>query len=424
MTTVTRTVEKRRAHRSGVSVRQRPAAVVLAAVMLFISGCAGPTRLELAPGDPEGKKLATLVDSEPARRLLVDLLARRTPDPRLAALAPQVLGADLIIAQDASSGPSRLPTQTELHELGLKVSVDFAALAFARALGADDRSRALQAAFDQAFRDGADHSADALRRPGAFPYTVLFAPAWLYRTYPEDGANFDRQRQLLDRLGIANRVIASGETASVEDNAAIIAAAVREASRDGAHLIVVSTSKSGAEVGLALSRLLAPEETASVVAWLNAGGALRGTPLADSAVRPPNSWVTRGIFWVTGWAWGGLTSMMTEPSRQRLQGARLPESIAVVNLVAVPVSGSVGRKLSWTYRSLHSHGPNDGVVLLADSVWPGGANLVALGADHFLAALQQDVYGLALMRALDLAVRLNDARVGQAGGPGNTLPDE
>jgi hypothetical protein len=405
-------------------IRQRTAAGVLAAAMVFISGCAGPTRLELAPGDPEGKNLAALVDSEPARRLLVDLLARRPPDPRLAVLAPSVFGADLVSAQDAGSAPDRLPGQAELHELGLKVSVDFAALAFARALGADERSRAVQAAFDQALLDGAAHSADALLRPGAFPYTVLFAPAWLYRAYPEDGAAFDRQQQLLDRLGIANRVIASGETASVEDNAAIIAAAVREASRDGANLILVSTSKSGAEVGLALSRLLAPEETASVVGWLNAGGALRGTPLADSATRPPSSWVTRSIFWITGWTWGGLTSMMTETSRQRLQGARLPESIAVVNLVAVPVSGSVGRKLSWTYRNLRQHGPNDGVVLLADGVWPGGANLVALGADHFFVALQEDVYGLALVRALDLAVRLNDARLGRAGRQGNPLPDE
>jgi len=399
---------------SGMNARKRVSAAALTAAILLVSGCVGSPRLELAPDDPEGQKLAELVDSEPARRLLVDLLARRAPDPRLAALAPSVLGENAISAQDVGGAARRLPDQAELYELGQKVSIDFAALAFARALGADERSRAVQAAFDEALADGATVSEDALRRPGAFPYTVLFAPAWLYRAYPEDGASFERQRQLLDRLGIANRVIASGETGSVEDNAAIIASAVRQASRDGSSLILVSTSKSGAEVGLALSRLLAPEETTHVVAWLNAGGALRGTPLADSAARPPSSWVTRSIFWITGWTWGGLTSMMTEPSRQRLHGARLPESIAVVNMVAVPVSGSVGRKLYWTYWGLREHGPNDGVVMLADSVWPGGANLVALGADHFFAALQQDVYGLALMRVLDRAVRLNDARLGRA----------
>ena len=59
---------------------------------------------------------------------------------------------------------------------------------------------------------------------------------------------------------------------------------------------------------------------------------------------------------------------------------------------------------------LCEHGPNDGVVLLADTIWPGGLNLVALGSDHFFASLKEDVYGLALMRAMDLAVRLHRGR--------------
>jgi hypothetical protein len=360
----------------------------------MVLGCAGSSRLELAPGDPEGQGLAALVDSEPARRLLVDLLMRRAPDPRLAALAP--LAAD----------PGRLPDQTQLRALGLEVSLDFAALAFARALGADERSRAVQAAFDRALREGPDRSEEAMRRPGAFPYTVLFAPAWLYRDFPENGADFARQRRLLDRLGISNRLIPSEESGSIEANAAIIAEAVREAKRGGGDVVLISTSKSGAEVAHALTRVLTPDETTGVVGWLNAGGALRGTPLADDAASPPSSWVTRSVFWIAGWRWEGLTSMMTGPSRKRLEGARLPDSIAVLNLVAVPVSGTVGAKLFWTYRGLRRHGPNDGVVLLADAVWPGGANLVALGSDHFLTVLQEDAYGLALLKAFEVAIRL------------------
>lgn len=393
----------------------RSAAAILAVAVLLALGCAGPSRLELTPGDLDGHNLATLVDSEPARHLLVELLARRSPDQRLAALAPGAL--------DPISDPARLPDQARLRELGLEVSVDFAALAFARAIGADEKSRAVQAAFDRALSDGPARSEEFLRQRGAFPYTVLFAPAWLYRGFPEHGADFARQRQLLDRLGIANRLIASGESASVEDNAAIIAAAVREARRDGSDVILVSTSKSGAEVALALSRLLAPQETASVAGWVNAGGALRGTPLADDALRPPSSWITRCVFWITGWNWDGLTSVTTRPSRERLEGARLPGSIAVVNLVAVPVSGSVGRKLYWTYWALRAHGPNDGVVLLADSLWPGGANLVALGSDHFFAALQEDAHGLALLRAVHLAVQLHGAPLGP-GRRANIRPDE
>jgi hypothetical protein len=338
----------------------------------------------------------------------VDLLARRSPDPRLAALAPGLLDGAV---NDLSAGPSadlgRVPDQEQLRELGQQVSVDFAALAFARAIGADERSRAVQEVFDRALQDGPARSQEMLRRPGGFPYTVLFAPAWLYRSHPEVGADFARQRLLLDRLGIAHRLVPTPESGSVEDNAAAIAAAVRDAGREGRELIVVSTSKSGAEVALALSQLLTPEETARVAGWLNAAGALGGTPLADAALRPPASWLTRAVLWFTGWNLAGLTSMSRGPSRTRLDGARLPDEIAVVNLLAVPVSGSVGRRLHGSYQILRRHGPNDGVVLLADAVWPGGANIVALGADHLFTVLQEDAGGLALLRALHAAVRLH-----------------
>ena len=101
--------------------------------------------------------------------------------------------------------------------------------------------------------------------------------------------------------------------------------------------------------------------------------------------------------------------MATGPSRKRLEDARLPESVAVVNVVAVPVSGSVSSTVAQCYRILLGHGPNDGVVLLADTIWPGGANIVVLGADHLFAAHRGDAHGLALMRVVDLAVRRNSA---------------
>src|SRR5262245_36176378 len=57
--------------------------VGLAAVVLTL-GCSRPIDLS-TPGRAESE-LATLVDSEPARRLLADLLAHYALDPRLAAL--------------------------------------------------------------------------------------------------------------------------------------------------------------------------------------------------------------------------------------------------------------------------------------------------------------------------------------------------
>ena len=373
--------------------------IVLGAVVLTF-GCARPIDLS-TPGRPESE-LATLVDSEAARRLLADLLARDDLDPRLATLATTTPnGAD----GPRDTHTRRLPDQAQLRQLGEEVSMDFAALVFARALLADPKSRNVQTAFDRFLRAGIERSAAALQRPSAFQYTVLFAPAWLYRSHPETGSDFAAQRQLLGRLGIPNQLVASGESDSVEDNAAAIVAAVRAMEHPPGRIILVSVSKSGAEAALALSQLT-PEESARVAAWVNIAGALRGTPLADSALRAPARWLARGIFWVSRWDWAGLASLATEPSRRRLAGLQLPGSITVLNVVAVPVSGSVGYQVFSGYQVLISNGPNDGVVLLADTVWPGGVNLVALGADHLFAKWREDEYTLALLRAVDVAIRL------------------
>lgn len=382
--------------------------VVLAAALSLMFGCAGRRQHALITDDLDGQSLEAFVDSEPARRLLAEmLLEQRARGPGFASLV--------------GPHPGERPPVDEatLRQLAADVSMDFAALSFARAISADPRSRTIQSTLDRSVRDGAARSAEALGRPAAFPYTVLFAPSWMYRSYPESGAAFAHQRRLLDRLRIPNRLIESGESASVEDNAAAIAAAVRAAGHD-APLILVSASKSGAEVAMALGRVLAPDEAASVAAWVNIVGALHGSPLADSALRPPASWLARFVFWVRGWDWAGLASMATAPSRQRLEGARLPAWVAVVNVVAVPVSGSVGLAVRGGYEVLRGHGPNDGVVLLTDTVWPGGINVVALGADHRYAPGEDDAHGLALLRAVDRAVRLHGAglaRPAGAGGP-------
>ena len=381
----------------------RPGRLIVLATAMLALGCAG--QLERLRVDRSDAELATLVDSDAAGQLLADLLARRSRDQRLASVEPGPPLTDVVEERDPEA--DRLRDQERLRKLGREVSVDFAALAFARAVGADAGSRAVQAAFERFLQAGLERSAAALRRPRAFPYTVLFAPSWLYRSHPETGSDFARQRRLLDRLGIPNRLITSGESDSVEDNAAAIAAAVRASRRDNGSVMLVSASKSGAEAALALSRLLTPEETTGVAAWVNIVGALHGTPLADAALRPPASWMARTICWINGWNWAGLASMATEPSRRRLEGARLPEAITVVNVIAVPVSGSVGATVYGGYRVLLSDGPNDGVVLLANTVWPSGVNLVALGADHLFNRSREDAYILALLRAVDVAVRLS-----------------
>ena len=381
-------------------------AAMLAFVAILVFGCARP--IDLMNSHSPDSELAALVDSDAARRLLADLLARRSADARAPGAAASSHLTDLASSDPQLEGvtepAARLPDQAFLKKLAGRTSMDFAALVFARALTIDSRSRIAQATFDRFLQEGPDRSVAALRRPGAFPYTVVFSPSWLYKSHPETGSDFASQRRLLDKLGIRNRMAESGESDSVEDNAAAIIRTLRETGCDGGPVVLVSDSKSGAEAVKALAGLT-PEEAACVVAWINIAGALRGTPLADSGLRIPVKWIARGIFWLSGWSWDGVESLETTHSRQRLETLRLAETITVLNIVAVPVSGSVGYQVLWGYHVLTSHGPNDGVVLLADTVWPGGINIVGLGADHLLGRWRDDAYILAMLRTLDATIR-------------------
>src|SRR5438132_12985717 len=143
--------------------RVRLAATAIALAVVLALGCARHS--DLVIGDTPDSDLAGMVDSDAARQLLAELLARRsagarstagtTPDTRLAHLAGA--GEPMEI--------SRLPDQARLRELGREVSMDVGALVFAKALGADPKSQAVQAAFDRFLREGPERSAEALKRP-------------------------------------------------------------------------------------------------------------------------------------------------------------------------------------------------------------------------------------------------------------------
>ena len=387
------------------------------AALLLAAGCtSGYHSLVLTPDDTEGRRLIQAVDSEQAHELLLELLSEAQASSPRSAESLRVVPASLGTSASRVDRTVRpIPTQAELHALGREVSMDFAALTFARALRADDKSRAVREAFDGAIADGPAVSEEVLRRPGTFPHTVLFAPGWAYRSRPEKGADFAQQRRMLDRLGIANRLIPTAESGAVEDNAETIAVAIREGARAGESMILVSASKAGAEVAFALAKLLAPDDAAHVAGWLNANGALSGTPLADKALRPPVSWFVTLKFWMAHWDRAGLIGMRTDSSRTRLEGARIPDSIAVINLIAIPVSGSVRPAMRMGYRITRKQGPSDGLVRIADSVWPSGVNLAALGSDHLLEDFRDDPKGLALLRALACAVNQHRSR-------GDSLP--
>jgi len=373
------------------------AALLAIGAIALLAGCASPPpelpqRKLPVKGELAGQAIETTVDSRIARYYLEHYIAgERTDserDARIAMVEQRTRNADF--------------TRGNLRELSTRFSPDFATLLFTRQLLRQDRNRRLHRAVQRETERLVSALAADKRLPEAsdHTYTLLFAPGWFYAT-TDSGADFARQRETLTRMGYDTRLIATQENGTVEDNAAIIADTIRRFSRQARDIILVSASKGGPEAAFALGHLLEPHEARRVRAWINVGGLLRGTPLADRAFEWPTSWLARVYFMYKGWDMAGVASLTGRRSDTRLGQIRMPAHIFGVNYVGAPLSGQIlpGRTTD-NYRSMRHLGPNDGLTLLIDELALDGATLVEPGLDHYFLDPLIDLKTAALARVV------------------------
>ncbi len=367
---------------------RRPALALLAALLpaaaAHAQGMARPVDTSL-----HGLPLRTTVDSELAQYCLTDYLQGRRSRPDYDA------ALDSAQRRLAAAGPTR----ETLLDLARTTSPDTATALFADALLVDARNHALRLSFEQelaAVQRGDAPLPAGLRQD----VLILLVPGWLYVTQPETGADFARARRVFDAQGLRHELLRTHESGTIEENARIIADAIRHRSDQYRALILVSASKAGPEVGEALSLLDYQQRAHAARAWVNIGGILKGSPLADWAARWPQRGLVGLLAPFKGWTLPSVDSMRTVPSRARAAAWRLPPRLRVVNYLGVPFSGDITRGGRFGYRRILSQGPNDGLTLLPDAVAPGGATLVKLGLDHYYLDPRIDQKTAALARLL------------------------
>ncbi len=111
---------------------------------------------------------------------------------------------------------------------------------------------------------------------GAQAVTPLRVPGLLYESHPETGAALSAVE---DWLGASVALAPTGEQATVEANAAVVAEVVRAQAASGRRNLLVSASKGSADVRAALEA--EPELGRAVPFWIDLVGVLEGTPLTD-----------------------------------------------------------------------------------------------------------------------------------------------
>ena len=349
------------------------------AALGLLGACAGiPAR-----GRIGGQAVQARVDSEIARYFIASYHSR---EQRVAALDARI---DALYRSDSDS----LPDRSELKRLDDEFSSDFAALYFADRIGRIPRNRDFRAVYERArsLAQTDPAQAGALLRCAAAGYDILFVPGYLYKRHRTTGADLAAPRAALGKAGLAPGFVETVEDAAIEANADIVAGAIR-ARGQSRRIILVSVSKAGPEVALALTRL-GPEGAVAVAAWINIAGTLQGSPLADG---PLVEW--EGLIGQVDLA--GVESLGTARSRQRFAKFQVPGHVFVLNYFGIPLAGG----MSWLGRSgyaeLRAHGPNDGVSLLADLVYPHAASLVEVGQDHFLLDEQSEAAAIGLALAV------------------------
>ncbi len=334
-------------------------------------------------------------------------------------VGPRVIGGDIRAAdysferwiENLRTIQTSLTDVERWRALSRRTSIDFATEAFRRMVTALPRNRQFGERHTRAL-------AGASNPPqGMSCYQLLTVAGWRYQTNPEHGADLELIGRLARALGMDHQLIDTDEDGTVEANAAIIAARLREPHRRP--IVMFSVSKGSAEVALALDLVgHDPIKLPSrIAAWINVNGLIGGTPLADRLMSAPARWLVAAVIAARGGSMQTIASMTTEERRNVRGRLRLPPGLLVVNYQAAPFTDAIGPDASIGHWLLSDLGPNDGVSLLADALVADAITLLEPATDHFLGLADRDHRIEALLRAT-----VDEARSASGTAPGH-CPD-
>ncbi len=364
---------------------------VLPVIALGLCACAPLARYEVA-GTLAGQDVATRVDTRQAAYYLESYLPGRAADPDLATRIDETL---------AEIDPA--PADREgLRQLSRALSTDFATMHFVSRLYADAGNRRMQDRFLELVDELSSASREEIIADlePYHSYKIVFVPGYAYRSNVANGADFRRQRELLTELGFEPGFIETEELGSVEGNADIVARELRTLAGRHDAIVVVSTSKGGPEVAMALDALRSDPRVGNIKAWISVGGLLRGSPYADRYVGGLKGWFAKWLLRRRGQPPEILENLSTIVRRPAFDELRLPSDVLMLQYVGAPLSGHIGEETRSRYRILRRLGPNDALTLLADELIAGGFVVTEVGLDHYFRAPDIDIRTVALTYAV------------------------
>lgn len=215
---------------------------------------------------------------------------------------------------------------------------------------------------------------------------VLFGivPGAFYRQHLETGADGRKLREALDRLGFSYELIPVESIGTVRGNASIIGDWLARQVKERP-IILVSLSKGGAEIKMALSMPGTVRNFENVAAWMNIGNVLNGSPMITwLRERPWCMGLYRLIFFLQRRNFGFVLEMDRGHDSLLAREVELPEHVKLYHVSGFPLARhmSTPRAAQWRQRLSHL-GPNDSVSLLSDLCALPGTIIPVFGTDHY-----------------------------------------
>jgi hypothetical protein len=215
--------------------------------------------------------------------------------------------------------------------------------------------------------------------------TLTIVPGACYAEYPGTGADGRRLRAVAEQLGCRVELIPVASFGSLSANARTICDWLTN--RPEEPILLVSLSKGGADIKMALARPGGPQAFRNVRAWINLSGILYGTALASWFLNHPfNRLLIRLLCWYHGYHFPVVRELERRPGSPLDFELGLPAHLRVIHVVAFPLAGHLSSRVARrSYHRLAPLGPNDGGgILLGDLCRLPGAIYPLWGVDHYL----------------------------------------
>ncbi len=214
--------------------------------------------------------------------------------------------------------------------------------------------------------------------------TVAIVPGAFYEEHPETGAD---GRFVLDeaaRLGCRTTCVPLLSFGPLRENASRLLDWLDR--QPPQPIVLVSLSKAGAEVRLALADPAAGGRFRQVVGWFNLSGLVRGTAMVNWLFEQRlRALGVRLHFWWNRYSYAALHELERRPGM--FDGDfHIPDELLAVHLYGFPLVRHLSRPIARRgHRRLAPLGPNDGgASLLADLAGLPGSIYPVWGADHYL----------------------------------------